>query len=73
MDVRIQLLRRSDHCRTALHTDGWELEAADTDVLCARHPLVEDERAARSRLYRLGLLTSAFLRIEFRLARTNKE
>ncbi len=49
-----------------LEKDGWQLDAGSKDHVDARHPLVKDEVSARTRLYRLGLLTSASLRISFR-------
>jgi hypothetical protein len=66
MNVHINLLRPDDF-RTALRKDGWVIRAtAKEKELDATHPEVNDESAARARLNRLGLLTSGFLRIEFR-------
>jgi hypothetical protein len=49
-----------------LEKDGWQLDPGCKDHVDARHPQVKDEFSARSRLCRLGLLTSASLRISFR-------
>jgi hypothetical protein len=65
MHVSIQVLRRSETFLGALRADGWDLQPGQDGVVCARHPLVADEGAARSRLHGLGLLTSVSLRIEF--------
>jgi len=65
MRVRIERLRRSEAVLAALRTDGWVVESGQGDTLCARHPQVPDQSAARSRLHGLGLLTSGSLRIEF--------
>jgi hypothetical protein len=65
MRIYIQLLRQCETFRKALHKDGWMLESGSDDCFLARHPQVNDEPAARSRLHRLGLLTSPSLRIEF--------
>lgn len=47
-----------------LERDGWAIES-DGDAFFANNPDVADEPAARNRLDRLGLLTSARVRIEF--------
>jgi len=65
MNVRIELLRRSEAVLAALRDDGWVVESGQGDTLCARHPQVLNQSAARSRLHGLGLLTSRSLRIEF--------
>src|SRR5262245_39413306 len=65
MRVKIELLRRSEVVLAALRRDGWAVESGQGDTLCARHPEVPNENAARSRLHGLGLLTSGSLRIEF--------
>jgi hypothetical protein len=69
MNIRIELLRKhrqSQHLLQTLEKDGWAVQREPDQFLSARHPLVADEAAARSRLGRLGLLTSRSLRIEFR-------
>jgi hypothetical protein len=48
-----------------LQADGWTLEAGRGDAVVAEHSGLADEAAARSRLDRLGLLTSGQLRIDF--------
>ena len=65
MRVRIELLRWSEPILVALRKDGWAVEPGQGGTLCARHPEVPNQRAARSRLHGLGLLTSGSLRIEF--------
>lgn len=67
MNVHINLLRLTDSFRVSLRQDGWVVLAAnDKGALDATHPDVKDENAARIRLDRLGMLTSAAIRIEFR-------
>jgi hypothetical protein len=67
MHVHIHPLQPSPTLPTIFRDDGWTLEAEQNGDLRARHPQAPDERAARSRLLRLGLLTSCSLRIEFRI------
>jgi hypothetical protein len=69
MHVTIQPLQRSETFLAALRDDGWAVESGPEGALCARHPQVPDESAARSRLQGLGFLTSGSLRIEFCLSR----
>ena len=69
MHVRIQALRGPEAFVVALREDGWAVEPGQGGTLCARHPEVPNQRAARSRLHGLGLLTSNSLRIEFSDAR----
>jgi hypothetical protein len=64
MRVYFQPFRGGVALRQVLQADGWLLEGGD-DAFLAGHPGVTDEPTARSRLYRLGLLTSSGLRIEF--------
>jgi hypothetical protein len=66
MKVHFRFLRHAGELQQELRNDGWKLERDRDDFLLGRHPEVSDERAARSRLYRLGLLTSRSLCIEFR-------
>jgi hypothetical protein len=70
MKVHVSSLRVSDDCRETLRKDGWILAADGIMALYASHPEVRDEPGARFRLYRLGLLTSAALRIEFSAERS---
>jgi hypothetical protein len=65
MMVFIRPLHRDDKLHKALRADGWFVEGAQGEGLMAEHPGVADERAGRHRLHRLGLLTSALVRIEF--------
>jgi hypothetical protein len=68
MVVHIRVLARSPEVREMLCESGWDVDEEGTDGLVATHPQVEDQPAARARLWRLGLLTSPRLRIEFGLA-----
>ena len=65
MRVHFSFLRFQDTLRGLLITDGWKFEPDQDQTHHAKHVLVRDESAARTRLDRLGLLTSAHLRIEF--------
>jgi hypothetical protein len=65
MMVRIEMLRGTDGLRELLRAHGWRLEEPGSGTLHASHPEAGDERAMRSRLHELGLLTSPRLRIEF--------
>ena len=69
MHIRIHLLRRFANLPATLQSDGWKLEPERGGVFRAHHPLAADQIAARSRLHRLGLLTSGSVRIEFRPGR----
>jgi hypothetical protein len=73
MAVHIRVLTRSYCVCQVLRDDGWEVEKDDAGTLTADHPEVPDQRAARSRLCRLGLLTSPRLRIEFEPKRLSAE
>ncbi len=66
MIVSIYPIRSWNPSLEVLKKDGWQLESRSRDHVYARHPQVNDESSARSRLYRIGLLTSASLRIAFR-------
>ena len=66
MNLHLRFLRQPEELREVLQKDGWRLEGKD-ESLFAHHPQVLDEPAARSRLYHLGVLTSASLCIEFQL------
>jgi len=65
MRVLIQPSREGRDLFQILRTDGWVLEVGLNDAIVAEHPGIADEPTARSRLHRLGLLTSNRLRIEF--------
>ncbi len=66
MDVRFELLRESSEIDKTLRDDGWRVETEGNNCLSAHHPEAPNEFAARTRLLKLGLLTSRSLRIEFR-------
>ena len=65
MRVLFQPVRGRVDLQRILREDGWTLEGGGGDSFLARNPGVPDEAAARSRLHRLGLLTSPRLRIVF--------
>src|SRR5262245_45448937 len=65
MRVLLRPLRACPDLPRALRTDGWRLEGGPDEAILTEHPRVADEEAARSRLHRLGLLTSGAVRIEF--------
>jgi hypothetical protein len=65
MKVHLRFLRQSEVIQETLQDDGWKLEWERHDSLFARHPLVQDESAARSRLQGLGLLTTSSAHINF--------
>jgi hypothetical protein len=67
MRVHIQPVRRPEELLRLLRRGGWKLEEAGADRWTATHPQAADQSTARSLLHRLGLLTSAGLRIEFGL------
>jgi hypothetical protein len=69
MNVYIQLLRPSDETSRLLSDDGWKLDPAHPEFAHSLHCTVADESAGRSRLMRLGLLTSSSVRVEFRRVR----
>ena len=66
MDVRFQFLRQFSELGKTLRDDGWRVETEGNDYLSAHHPEAPTEFTARTRLLKLGLLTSRSLRIEFR-------
>jgi hypothetical protein len=65
MKIHLRFLRHATMHEQALQDDGWHLEPQNGGGLVARHPEVKDEGAARTRLYRLGFLTSSSLHIDF--------
>jgi hypothetical protein len=65
VNVRIVFLQSAGLLQEALRNDGWQLSDGPAGHCDASHPEVRDQQAARSRLARLGLLTSARLRINF--------
>jgi hypothetical protein len=65
MLVHIRELTRSPQVARVLREHGWDVAQESADELVATHPEVKDQPAARARLWRLGLLTSPRLRIEF--------
>jgi hypothetical protein len=65
MKLQLRFRHHPARLQERLHKDGWELERGSGEAYFAWHPQVIDEGAARARLYRLGLLTSNALYIEF--------
>jgi hypothetical protein len=65
MKLHLRFLRQAGELRKALQNDGWQLAKEKNECFFANHPEVSDEPAARNRLNRIGLLTSASLSIEF--------
>jgi hypothetical protein len=70
MKVRIEMLAFFGQVKDRLQGDGWEIERQDATGFWIRHASVPSESLARARLNRLGLLTSAAVRIEFGLPRS---
>jgi hypothetical protein len=65
MNVHFRLVRGISQLREWLIDEGWRLAVDGPTLLTASHPEVRDQRAARTRLLEMGLLTSSRLRIEF--------
>jgi hypothetical protein len=65
VNVSIEFLAHSRSILEVLYNDGWWLSPGQTHGYHVGHPAVSDEEAARSRLFRLGLLTSSLVRIDF--------
>jgi hypothetical protein len=51
--------------RAILQHDGWKVHLTPGRSLVAEHAEVHDGASARHRLYRVGLLTSSAVRIDF--------
>ena len=62
MNINIEVLRAIPGIRELLLTDGWRVDEAETPGLRASLR-VQDQDDARTRLLKLGLLTSSSLRI----------
>jgi hypothetical protein len=73
MKVRIHVLRRAPSLSARLKRAGWRLESDSERALVVYHPEVRDAGEARERLNRLGVLTSAALRIDLPLLQTPAE
>jgi hypothetical protein len=67
MDVHFEAVKGPAGLRALLEANGWRLDEGEGDHFTARHPDVMDQPTARQKLNRMGLLTSARLRIEFGL------
>jgi hypothetical protein len=65
MDVYIELLRGGTEVRALLREHGWRLDEQGAGRLLSKHEEVSDQEVARDWLLRVGLLTSAEVRIEF--------
>jgi hypothetical protein len=68
MLVQIEILREAEQVKEQLEqleVAGWRILEEQGDRLTFRHDKITDEADARQRLYHLGILTSALLRIRF--------
>jgi hypothetical protein len=63
------MLHHSDEIRDILQRDGWVIEKDQGDEIQVIHRHVGNEAAARNRLFRLGLLTTPSMRINFPIPR----
>ena len=68
MNIRVEVLRAVPGIRELLVEDGWRLEKGEEAGLRASLR-VQDQYDARNRLLRLGLLTSAHIRVGIERAR----
>ena len=62
MNIHVEVLRAVPGIRELLVNDGWRLENGEEAGLRASLR-VQDQYDARNRLLRLGLLTSAHIRV----------
>jgi hypothetical protein len=65
MRIRFKILRARVSLPRILRSDGWALEGGRQDAVVTTHPDAAYAPTARSRLFRLGLLISCCVRIEF--------
>ena len=65
MLTRFHFLHEPATLLSALRGDGWDLHSGPGESVEGMHPEAQDERAVRSRLDDLGLLTSRSLLIHF--------
>jgi hypothetical protein len=65
MDVHFEAVKGPAGLRALLEANGWRLDDGEDNHFTAHHPDVTDQPTARQKLNRMGLLTSAQLRIEF--------
>jgi hypothetical protein len=63
MNIHIEVLRTVTGIRELLLTDGWWVDEAETPGLRASLTGVQDQEDARTRLLKLGLLTSGRIRV----------
>jgi hypothetical protein len=63
--ICIEVLRNHLTLRDDLARDGWRQRDVTATAIDISHPAIQDEESARSRLTKLGLLTSNNLRIGF--------
>jgi hypothetical protein len=66
MRICVQVLRKRQHFQQALIEAGWQIVDPTEELIEARHPQVNDEKAARRRLSEIGFLTTPYARVEFR-------
>lgn len=69
MRISIEELRKHLTLRDDLARDGWRQRDVTATAIDISHPAILDEESARSRLTKLGLLTSNNLRIDFHACR----
>jgi hypothetical protein len=65
MRLAIQFLRDTEDLSRDLKNAGWRLQPTRSDWVYATLPEDCDEQSVRRQLVRIGLLTSASLRISF--------
>ena len=65
MVLYIRVLKSLRVVKALLREDGWDMEDLGSGTFTATNNRVADETDARERLFSLGLLTSAWLRIDF--------
>jgi hypothetical protein len=62
MNINVEVLRTVSEIRELLLTDGWRVDEEETPGLRASLR-VQDQEDARTRLLKLGLLTSGSIRV----------
>jgi hypothetical protein len=65
MLVQIETLRDAATVKERLGLAGWRIMDEQDNCFTARHDRIVNEADARQRLYQLGILTSAHVRIRF--------
>ena len=65
MELHLVPLKDFERVHSVLRADGWVLEEDQSGVIHAHREDIPDEASTRQRLFKLGLLTSAFVQIRF--------